>query len=196
MQVLSSLIEEHQFISRLVDALERCAEQVLQGAEVDPGDVKRFARVLNQFGDQIHHEKEERIVLPFITRHGFDWNAHPLPLIRQEHRQEQYLVSVLTQAGERLNAWSNEDRRHVAAAAQALCAFQRAHHRTENSELFPMILARIESEVLRTLESELALFDAQPSHQRVRAEATHVGGELIEQYDGCSLQLSAPTERG
>src|SRR3954470_1896754 len=148
MHVLSSLLEEHQFISRLVDALERFAQKVQQGADVDPTDVKQFARGLNQFGDQLHHEKEERILLPFITRHGFDWHAPPLPLIRQEHRHEQYLVSVLTQAGERVEVWSNEERRHVAAAARALCAFQRAHHHTENVELFPQIIERLDSEAL------------------------------------------------
>jgi hemerythrin-like domain-containing protein len=184
MQPLSSLIEEHQFISRLVDALERCAQHVQQGMGVDPGDVKRFARVLREFGDQLHHEKEERVLLPFITRHGFDWNAAPLPLIRQEHRQEQYLVSVLAQAGERLAEWSNEDRRHVAAGAQALCDFQRAHHQTENASLFPLILERLELEALRSLERELAAFDAQQSHQRVRAEATLAGAELIARYAG------------
>jgi hemerythrin-like domain-containing protein len=182
MTVLSSLIEEHRLISRLIGALEVYSRRVGHGVDVDPAHLRGFVTALTELGDHLHHEKEERILLPFLSRHGFDWNAEPLPLIRQEHRHELYLLGVLRQAGERLVEWSAEERRHVAAAAAALCEFQRRHHQTENEQLFPVAEQRLSPSASLQLERELEAFDAVPAHRQRRAAALPLATRLIEQY--------------
>lgn len=182
MQALSSLIREHQFITHLVAALESYVRRVKHGLDADPADLVAFARALSQFADELHHEKEERILLPFLARHGFDWNGSPLPLVRAEHRHERDLLEVLIQAGERLTHWSNEERRHVSAIADALCALQRKHHRTENELLFPEASVRLTAEALQQLHAELEAFDAHPSHAGQFAAAVELGEALIARY--------------
>jgi hemerythrin-like domain-containing protein len=121
-------------------------------------------------------------LLPFLARHGFDWNGPPFPLVRAEHRHERDLLEVLTQAGERLTHWNNEERRHVAAIAEALCDLQRKHHRTENDMLFAEAEVRLDSDALRELQAELEAFDAQPSHAERFAAAVKLGEALIVRY--------------
>lgn len=182
MHALSSLIREHQFITRLLNALQTYSNRVKDGLDAAPADLMAFARAFSQFADELHHEKEERILLPFLARHGFDWNAPPLPLVRAEHRHERDLLEVLTQAGERLTHWSNEERRHVAAVAEALCDLQRKHHRTENDMLFAEVVVRLDSEALRQLQFEFEAFDAQPGHAARFAAAVELGEALIGRY--------------
>ena len=191
MTALDSLIEEHRFIAHLISALEVYAAQVERGLAADPEDLRQFAEALTELGDNLHHEKEERVLLPFLARHGFDWNAPPLPQIRQEHRHELYLLGVLRQAGERLVGWSSEERRHVASAAVALCEFQRRHHATENEELFPAVLERLSVQAALELGSELAHFDLAPAHRERRAAALTVASGLIERYLRGDVRLSA-----
>jgi hemerythrin-like domain-containing protein len=182
MTALDSLIEEHRFIAHLINALESYAAQVEQGLTADPADLRQFAEALTELGDNLHHEKEERVLLPFLARHGFDWNAPPLPQIRQEHRHELYLLGVLRQAGERLVEWSSEERRHVAGAAAALCEFQRRHHETENTQLFPDVSRRLSAEAALELRGELEQFDGTPAHRERRAAALAVASALVERY--------------
>ncbi len=182
MKALESLIREHQIISRLVAALEVYANRLKTEAAVDARDLSGFARAFAEIGDYIHHEKEEHILLPLLARHGFSWNSGVLPAVRREHRQERYLIEVLGQAGERPDAWSKEDRRHIAATATALVEFQRSHHELENTKLFPEVALRLNAETLDQLQTELEKFDEEIHHRERRATALELANDLIERY--------------
>src|SRR5688572_9186331 len=113
MTALSSLIREHQIISRLVEGLAVYANCIKLEWDFDPEDLAHFARVFREFTDQIHHEKEESILLPLLSRNGFRWEYGVLSEVRRDHRHERYLIDVLYQIGTRAGAWSNEDRRKI-----------------------------------------------------------------------------------
>lgn len=179
---LQSLIREHQLIARVAAALDVYADAIKQGTPVEADDLARFAQVFNDFADEIHHEKEENVLLPLLSRHGFDWQSDVLKAVRREHRQERYLIAVLGQAGARPASWSTEDRRQIAAAASALAEFQRNHHRRENDELFPEVLARLDAKVLAQLQSELERFDDNAHHQALRASAERLALDLVQRY--------------
>jgi hemerythrin-like domain-containing protein len=100
--------------------------------------------------------------------------------VRRDHRQESYLIDVLRQAGERAGSWSDEDRRHIAASAQALVEFQRKHHALESSELFPLLPTRLDASGLQELQGALEKFDRE--HESLRAGALAHAEELIGRY--------------
>ena len=180
MKAVESLIREHQVISRLVDALELYAEHTKQGRPPDAADLGHFAAVFVDFAERIHHEKEENILLPALARHGVRWDDGALPAVRREHRQESYLIDVLRQAGERAGSWNHEDRRHIAASAQALVEFQRAHHALESRELFPLLPKRLDATAQAELQNALQKFDRE--HESLRADALARAEDLIGRY--------------
>lgn len=180
MKALASLIREHQLIARLVGALEGYALRLKEERPVEASDLAAFATVFTELADDIHHEKEESVLLPFLSRHGFDWNTGVLSTVREEHQHERYLTDVLCHLGERPTNWNNEDRRHVAATASALVDFQRRHHHLENTELFPEVITRLSEQGLAQLEAELEKFDEGVVQQRARL--LDIASELIERY--------------
>lgn len=169
MEAIKSLIVEHQQIGRLVDALEVYARRTKLGQADEAPYLAEFAAVFIELGECLHHEKEEGILLPTLSRHGVRWDEGALPAVRREHRQEAYLVDVLRQAGERAASWSNEDRRHIAAAAQALVEFQRSHHALESTLLFPLVEQRLSAEERAALQGALERFDLAHAEQREAA---------------------------
>jgi hemerythrin-like domain-containing protein len=181
-KALFSLIREHQLIAAVTAALDVYANAVEDDTSVEAEDLARFAKVFNDFADEIHHEKEENILLPLLSRHGFDWEAGILEAVRRDHRQERYLVAVLFQAGAAPASWSREYRRQIAASARALSAFQRNHHQRENEELFPEVLVRLDAEALAQLQSELERFDDNAHHRELRACAEDLAYDLIRRY--------------
>jgi hemerythrin-like domain-containing protein len=145
MKAVESLILEHQLIARLADALETYAQQTGEGRPPDAAHLRLFAAAFTDFAECIHHEKEESILLPMLVRHGVRWDTGALPCVRRDHRQETYLIEVLRQAGERAVSWHAEERRHIAAAAQALVDSQRHHHALETSALFPLLATHLQA---------------------------------------------------
>jgi hemerythrin-like domain-containing protein len=187
MRALTSLIRDHQIIIRLVDGLSGYARYLEQGpmghdSNPTPEDLAGFARFFREFADEIHHEKEESILLPMLTRHGFSWNEGVLADVRRDHEQERYLIDVLCQASERCQDWNEEDRRSIAETALALAEFQRAHLTRENVELFAEVTRRLDGAALDILRDELERFDANPRHVTLRGELSDLARRLIEQY--------------
>ncbi len=171
MLAIESLIREHQTIGRLVDALEAYALEIRYMPEVDVAQLAEFAAVFIEFAECLHHEKEESILLPALGRSGVRWEVGVLPAVRREHRQEAYLIAVLRQAGERAGFWSAEDRRQIAATAQALVEFQRAHHALESAELLPLVASQLGEQQQADLKAALERFDARHASRRRAALA-------------------------
>lgn len=182
MRALASLIGEHQVIARVVTALEVFVERMELQVPGGSADLQRFVDVFTELGDRIHHEKEENILLPLLSRHGFDWDSGALPAVRREHRQERYLIDVLAQASQYTSVWGREDLRHIAASARALAAFQRAHHRLENEILFPEVALRLDANAKSELQSALERFDREPRHEQARLTAMDLAQELAVRY--------------
>jgi hemerythrin-like domain-containing protein len=180
MKAMESLLREHQIIGRLADALESYAQQTKQGRPPDPEDLGRFASAFTDFAERIHHDKEENILLPALARHGVHWDDGALPAVRREHRQEAYLIDVLRQVGERAGSWNHEDRRHMAASAQALVDFQRKHHLLESREVFSVVEGRLDASALADLERALAKFDIE--HEALRVDVLARAEALIGRY--------------
>ena len=193
-KALASLIREHQLVSRVVTALMVYAGRLRQADPVEAADLGRFAKVFREFADQIHHEKEESILLPLLFRHGLDWNAGVLPLVRLEHRQESSFIDVLCQAARRPTSWSQRERRQIAAAALALAEFQRKHHQMENAELFPVVGLQLSEHVLGQLQAALEAFDSDSRRQEERASLVALAHELIERYTPAVAEAQSSAE--
>ncbi|MET0412298.1 MAG: hemerythrin domain-containing protein [Polyangiaceae bacterium] len=159
MVALHSLIQEHKVIGQLIDALQEYVRRLRREDNADPTDLARFARAFREFADEIHHEKEEGILLPILARNGFHWDTGVLPEVRRDHRQERYLIEVLQHVAARAGSWTNDDRRSIIATALALIQFQREHMELENTRLFAEVPRRLPPESLARLEAELDDFD-------------------------------------
>lgn len=185
MHPLQSLIREHQIISGVVNALEIFARQLerrTRPRELSPEsfDLAGFVQVFTDLAECIHHEKEENILLPLLSRHGFDWKSQTLSAVRDEHRQETYLIDVLRQASERPSTWSLAEESHIAASARALVDFQRAHHQLENTKLFPEVMARLDAAALDEVRGAFDKFDRE--HRTRRDAAIALAEELSARY--------------
>jgi hemerythrin-like domain-containing protein len=160
MRPLFSLHQDHELLLPLSEALDLFARALASSeAAVDPGDLAEFACAFRGFADQLHYEKEEHVLLPFIVRHGFDWNGELLEAVRADHSRDRYLIDVLHQAGQRKGGFSWDDRRRLAATASTLAGVQRGLAMKQEIELFPEISVALDPDALDSLDAELSAFD-------------------------------------
>lgn len=176
MSALRSLVREHHVITQLSHALEGFANELEAKGEGSRRHLSLFGVAFQDMVDQIHHEKEESVLLPFLARHGFTWDLGVLQEIRRDHRLERHLLDVLQYACKQERKWSDEDRRRIVSTIRALGLFQRSHLARENQLLFPEVLSRLDEAELEELEQRLDAFDVESRSER-QSEAL---GELIE----------------
>jgi hemerythrin-like domain-containing protein/CBS domain-containing protein len=180
---LGSLIREHQLIGALAEALKVFASHVQSGTGTyDRADLGRFARVFRDFADCVHHEKEEVVLMPFLSRHGFDWDHGPLAEVRLEHQEERYLIDVLCQAAAREEIWNHEERRRIVSTARRLAEFQGAHLAKENTGLYRAVTERLDPMQLGQLRAELQSFDERVERYIPYSELTALAACLIARY--------------
>jgi hemerythrin-like domain-containing protein len=186
---LSSLNQDHRMLLALSDALDVFAGALIRSDDVSPSDVGEFAHAFREFADYLHYEKEEHVLLPFLVRHGFDWNCELLEQIRAEHSRDRYLIDVLHQAGEQQGCLSQHDRRRLAATATTLASVQRGLTMKQDIELLPEVTTALEPKALDELNAELSRFDSQRGGRTVKLQGMIQG--LTLRY--CPTDADAPS---
>lgn len=159
MKTLASLQEDHCLLQELTDALEAFAQVLPRAREVPVADLQAFACAFREFADQLHYEKEEHVLMPFLARHGYDWNGELLARVREDHAQNRYLIDVLHQAAQRDEGFSRDDQRRLASTAWALASLQRKLLQLQDIELFPVVSSSVAKEALGELQARLSDFD-------------------------------------
>jgi hemerythrin-like domain-containing protein len=189
MRALFSLHQDHELLLPLTEALDVFAKALAGSEAVDRGDVADFACAFRGFADHLHYEKEEHVLLPFIVRHGFDWNGELLEAVRADHCRDRYLIDVLCQGAQRKGAFSWDDRRRLAATASTLAEVQRGLAMKQEIELFPEISVALDADALDGLNAELSEFDRH--NENSATELRPLISRLMERYNA---QSTSPTE--
>jgi hemerythrin-like domain-containing protein len=155
------LRREHAALGRAYRLLERLLDAAEAGTTVPRPALATVVEYITLFGDLRHHDKEESLLVPVLIQHGFDWYDGPLARLRRDHRQERYLVRVLSDLSNLTAAWSREDTRCLLGVGREFISFIQAHMNLEHAEIFAPARARLPPEVQTFLLTEFERFDAQ-----------------------------------
>lgn len=186
--LLNRLEHEHRAILDAIDAFSRFLAAAQADPEsVDASDLPRFALFFREYVDLIHHEREERVLLPALVRHDFSASTGPLAYVKDQHSRERRLLhDLMAQCFRRGGCPANDP--ELVLAADAFVAFQRHHIEQESSRLYPVARTVLRNERGR-LETEQTRFDAEHEAYDRSAWLERVLGELTAVY------LPAPSRR-
>lgn len=184
---IERLLQEHRIIAALTCTLEVWSMRAEDGDEVDVECVDALVNLLTEFVDEVHHEKEESLLVPQLVALGLMPEQEDL---RAEHQHERYLVGALrylTRLSEPDDPLSS---RRFATLARELVAFQRAHLESETRGIYG-VLERLDEARRAALKRELQAFDRrkEPVLRAWRARLER----LLERRGG-SLEERPPTE--
>jgi hemerythrin-like domain-containing protein len=138
MKATEILIEEHQVITRVLDALESAADNAAQGQAVSPAFFIDAAEFIKGFADGCHHRKEENVLFKAMAESGVPVQGGPVGVMLYEHEQGRQLTATMRQAAIRWQAGDESARPAVIQAARGYVALLRQHIAKENGVLFPM----------------------------------------------------------
>jgi len=159
------LEEEHQFISRVLDALAHAVQRDLPLAYY-----AEAVRFLADFADGWHHAKEEAILFRYLEEHGMPRDYGPLGVLLSEHdygREQLASVSDAVAAGTRGD---------VLKPLESYVALLREHIHKEDHVLYPMGRALLTPQEIEAMGVE---FDAVPEPKPTLAALREMGERLI-----------------
>jgi len=93
-----NLEEDHVYILRLIDVMERMSQS-------SGGSVKDFETVvylIKNFADGVHHAKEENLLFPMMVKKGFSNQQGPVSVMLQDHIQGRNYVKGMADGINRL----------------------------------------------------------------------------------------------
>ena len=83
MTATSNLENDHVYILRLCDVMERMA----QGGKTDPVHLEIVVSLIRNFADGLHHKKEEDLLFPKMAEKGFSPVQGPVAVMLHEHEE-------------------------------------------------------------------------------------------------------------
>jgi len=131
------LAEEHHLIERGLVVLGRMALQLRAGGEVHPEVVDACLRFFREFADHEHHDKEERILFPWLEHNGLSHESGPLAVLRDEHEHVRDHVRRMAAQSRHLETDPRAIETFVAHADELVLFFRR-HMLKEHEVLFPL----------------------------------------------------------
>jgi len=134
------LTREHGLLLRALSLFARYGEQVTSGGEFDPRLARAFMRFFRDFGDHVHHEKEEQALFPWLEEQGLPADLGPLGVLRQEHDVGRELRLALSLAADGLERGPRdpEARRRFHELARRYVEWMTAHIDKEELVLYPL----------------------------------------------------------
>jgi hemerythrin-like domain-containing protein len=175
MDAIETLMHEHRLIESVCDALVAFAGEVQRRGATDKEELAGFVTFLRDFADGCHHGKEEDVLFAAMVESGFPRDGGPIAVMLHEHTQGRALIRAMKQKSEQPGAWSDEDRRVVAQAAEGYSALLHAHIHKEDAILYPMAEQHLAPEVMTRVGADCARFEAERTgsgeHERLHALA-------------------------
>jgi hemerythrin-like domain-containing protein len=176
---------EHAELERVFRALAALLDDLEAGTHVSRSELASVVEYVTLFGDLSHHDKEESLLVPVLIQHGFDWYDGPLARMRRDHRQERYLVRVLSDLASQEKPWSSEDQRHLLGVGREYIAFMRGHMARENADILGPAQERLSKEAKAHLSAEFRRFDAEHVASTDYAAKREQIDTLLQKHSHC-----------
>jgi hemerythrin-like domain-containing protein len=150
MQVTDELMNEHQFILKYIDLMERYIEfsKTNKCENILLGKAQDFISFFIEFMDTYHHAKEENALFKYLQEPGVLSHCNPLPVMMSDHDNgRMYLRNINS-------ALVTNDPETLCENAYAFSHLLKQHIYKEDNILYPMAEVGISIEDKISLENE------------------------------------------
>jgi hemerythrin-like domain-containing protein len=138
-----ALREEHGAIMKMLAALRRFITRVVDLEEWETKDLEALIEFFEIYVDRYHHAKEEQVLFPALSRSRTVGIDSLINSLMEDHRQARTSMEQIKSNAVTLRSCSEADRYEFRERANQYVDLVRKHIRKENSELLPLIEARL-----------------------------------------------------
>src|SRR3989338_5424904 len=138
MSLTETLVEEHKLIKRMIDVLEKAANRLENGKEINPSVFEQAADFIRNFADKFHHAKEEDILFKEMIKKGMPEKDSPVEAMLIEHEQGREFVKGLIKATAEFKEGNKKKAKEIIENARGYIELLREHIDKEDNILYPL----------------------------------------------------------
>lgn len=179
MKAITILMEEHQLILKVLDALEVFAAGVKSNETDDISEFGRFADYFSNFADKFHHAKEEDILYEEMQKFGFSKESGPLAVMLDDHNFGRKQVGIMRETGNNPGGDGKED---AVEAANKFIEMLRSHISKEDNILYPMAVQQLPNDLMENMPDRFEKFESDKTGSAGRDALYALGENLVSKY--------------
>ena len=145
MKATDELKKEHQGIELMLRILRAIADKLGQGEHIGTEHLVGVLEFLSTFVDKCHHGKEEEFLFPALEAAGVPRDGGPIGVMLSEHEQGRQLVARLKNAVMSYTSGDKTATSAIGAVVDEYTALLTQHIEKENSVLFAMADAKLDT---------------------------------------------------
>lgn len=138
MKATQQLKDEHEGIKLMLSIMEKIADNLNNGNELNTDHYKKIVDFLKTFADKCHHGKEENILFPAMENHGVPNAGGPIGMMLYEHEQGRGFIKEMSEALLNVEKGNKDSVKNVISASGNYANLLRNHIEKENNILFMM----------------------------------------------------------
>lgn len=169
MNSIALMVEEHEFISRMLKVIRKACLGIMQGKAICYEDFNQMIDFVKHYADDHHHGKEEKFLFKAMEE---QLGALGQKLIRNgmlvEHDLGRLYMSDLKAALERVKAGDEESKVDVIANAMSYTHLLTRHIAKENEVVYTFGERQLAKEILEEIHEKTKLFEEEAMNKGIQ----------------------------
>ena len=160
MDSIKLMMEEHEYILRMLTVVRNACYRVLQGKEIQYEDFDQMIDFIRNYADAHHHGKEEKLLFhEMVTHLGALGNKLITNGMLVEHDMGRLFIQELVAALERVKAGDEMSKLDVIANAISYTHLLKRHIDKEDTVVYTFAKRQLASEIMDKVDRETAEFE-------------------------------------
>ncbi len=183
MDSISLMMEEHQYILRMLTVVRNACYRVMKGDEINYEDFDGMIDFIRNYADAHHHGKEEKLLFhEMVTHLGALGNKLITHGMLVEHDSGRLFIQELAQALNRVKDGDEMSKLDVIANAISYTHLLKRHIDKEDSVVYTFAQRQLPPEVLEQVNISTILFEESAKERGIQQQYEALLVKLEEKY--------------
>lgn len=160
MDSISLMMEEHQYILRMLKVVRKICIGIMNGDSINYEDFDKIIDFIKVYSDDHHHGKEEKFLFDKMVEHlgalGHKLVNHGMLV---EHNIGRLYIQELISALERVKLGDEESRIDVVANAISYTHHMKRHIEKEDAVVYTFARRQLSDEILEEINNDTKVFE-------------------------------------
>ena len=183
MDSIKLMMEEHQYILRVLEVVRRACYGVMKGEEISYEDFDQMIDFIRSYADAHHHGKEEKLLFQEMVTHlgalGQKLITHGMLV---EHDSGRLFIQELNAALDRVKAGDDMSRLDVIANAISYTHLLKRHIEKEDAVVYTFAARQLSAEIMDKVNQDTAQFEQAALEKNTKNYYEQLVTKLEEKY--------------
>lgn len=183
MDSIKLMMEEHQYILRMLEVVRKACLSVMKGDEINYGDFEKMIDFIRNYADAHHHGKEEKLLFNEMVEHlGTLGNKLITHGMLVEHDLGRLYIRELISSLDRVKQGDEESRLDVIANAIGYTHHLKRHIDKEDNVIYTFALKQLPKDILNRVNYNTVAFEKEAIEKGIQEHYISILQELENKY--------------